>query len=193
MMGDMQTPEYLPRLIQPRVATLFDVFPVVVVTGSRQTGKSTLVRRPELFPDHQYLSLDDVLLRDQARNDPELFLDRADHLVIDEVQHAPDLLLAIKRRVDESRSRGRYVLTGSSNLLVQRDVSESLAGRAGYVPLWPFTLREQLGLGQAGIWSELLDNRPDDWPAQRIGSRVTRQHTWNGTYGSSPPSIASPI
>lgn len=163
-MGHMQSVKYLPRLVQPRVAALCDVFPVVVVTGARQTGKSTLVRRPELFPDHRYLTLDDVMVRDQARRDPELLLDRAERLVIDEVQHAPDLLLAIKRRVDENRSRGQYVLTGSSDLLLQRNVSESLAGRAGYVPLWPLTRREQLGQGTAGIWTELIETEPAQWP-----------------------------
>jgi predicted AAA+ superfamily ATPase len=164
IMGDMQTTDYLPRLVEPRVKALHDVFPVVVVTGARQTGKSTLVRRPELSVDHAYLTLDDVLLRDEARRDPDLFLDRGERLVIDEVQHAPDLLLAIKRRVDERRLRGRYLLTGSSNLLVQRDVSESLAGRAGYITLLPLTRREQLGLGSAGLWSGLLEEKPSDWP-----------------------------
>ena len=140
------------------------VFPVVIVTGARQTGKSTLVRRPEVSGQHAYLTLDDVLLRDEARRDPDLFLDRGERLIIDEVQHAPELLLAIKRRVDERRSRGRYLLTGSSNLLLQRDVSESLAGRAGYVTLLPLTRREQLGLGSAGLWSALLEEKPSDWP-----------------------------
>ena len=178
-MGDMQdVNEYLPRLVQPRVAALCEVFPVVVVTGARQTGKITLVRRPELFPDHMYLTLDDVLLRDQARRDPELFLDRADRLVIDEIQHAPDLLLAIKRRVDEQRNLGQFVLTGSSNLLVQRNVSESLAGRAAYVPLWPLTRREQLGLGTAGVWSGLLEHAPDDWPSILDAQKASSEH-WN--------------
>ena len=163
-MADMHNSTYLPRLVQHRIPQLSKVFPVVVVTGARQTGKSTLVRRPELFPDHDYRTLDDVMVRDQARRDPELFLDRAQRLVIDEVQHAPDLLLAIKRRVDEERWGGQYVLTGSSDLLVQRNVSESLAGRAGYVPLWPLTRREQLGKARAGMWSELLDTEPAHWP-----------------------------
>jgi hypothetical protein len=163
-MGDMQTKSYLPRLVQPRLEALLGVFPVVVVTGARQTGKSTLVRRPELLGDRPYLTLDDVILRDEARRDPELFLDRGDRLVIDEVQRAPDLLLAIKRRVDERRERGRYVLTGSANLLLQRDVSESLAGRAGYLALAALTRREQLGLGAAGVWTELLSLPTAEWP-----------------------------
>mgnify|MGYP001825022549 FL=1 len=160
----MQITDYLPRLIEPRVRAVRDVFPVVIVTGARQTGKSTLIRRPEVAQDHAYLTLDDLLLRDEARRDPELFLDRGERLIIDEVQHAPDLLLAIKRRVDERRVPGRYLLTGSSNLLVQRDVSESLAGRAGYVSLLPLTRREQLGLGSAGLWPELLNESPSGWP-----------------------------
>lgn len=116
---------YLPRLIEPRVRAVREVFPVVIVTGARQTGKSTLIRRPDVAGNHAYLTLDDLLLRDEARRDPELFLDRGERLIIDEVQHAPDLLLAIKQRVDERRVPGWYLLTGPSNLLVQRDVSES--------------------------------------------------------------------
>ena len=65
-----------------------EVFPVEVVTGARQTGKSTLVRRSKLVPDHQCLTLDGVLVRDQARRGPDLFLDREDHLVTDEIQLA---------------------------------------------------------------------------------------------------------
>ena len=76
ILGDMQIKDYLPRLIEPRVRAVRDVFPVVIVTGARQTGKSTLIRRPEVAGDHAYLTLDDLLLRDVARRDPELFLDR---------------------------------------------------------------------------------------------------------------------
>lgn len=154
----------LPRLLASRVGEMVDVFPVTVITGARQTGKSTLVRQGERLSAYTYLTLDDILTRDLARRDPELLLDRAERLVIDEVQHAPDLLLAIKRRVDERRVRGRYVLTGSSNLLLQQNVSESLAGRAGYGTLWPFTRREQLGFGAAGVWSELLSTPSVRWP-----------------------------
>jgi len=96
-MGDMQTHHLLPRHAEPALANMLHTFPVVVVTGARQTGKSTLVRE-RLPGDHTYLTLDDVLLRDEARRDPELFLDRGGRLIVDEVQRAPDLLLAIKRR-----------------------------------------------------------------------------------------------
>jgi len=164
MVGEMQTASYLPRLVHPRLDALMGILPVVVVTGARQTGKSTLVRRAEVSGGTPYLTLDDLVLRDEARRDPELFLDRGHRLVIDEVQRAPDVLLAVKRRVDEQREPGRYVLTGSANLLLQRDVSESLAGRAGYFALAPLTRREQLGMGAAGVWAELLATPPAAWP-----------------------------
>jgi len=160
----MQIMAYLSRLVEPRLEALLGVFPVVVVTGARQTGKSTLVRRPTVAGARPYLTLDDIILRDEARRDPELFLDRGESLVIDEVQRAPDLLLAVKRRVDEQRVLGRFVLTGSANLLLQRDVSESLAGRAGYITLAPLTRREQLGMGAAGLWGELLALPSSEWP-----------------------------
>ena len=161
----------LPRHAEPALARLLETFPVVVVTGARQTGKSTLVRE-RLPGERTYLTLDDVLLRDEARRDPELFLDRGGRLIVDEVQRAPDLLLAIKRRVDERRERGRYVLTGSADVLLQRDVAESLAGRAGYLRLSGLSRREQLGHGRVGLWSELLTTPPDAWPDLLAASTV---------------------
>ncbi len=142
-----------------------NVFPVVVVTGARQTGKSTLVRTLPELRDWPYLTLDDPELRDQARRDPESLLARAQELVLDEVQRAPDLLLAVKRAVDQDRPRrtGRFVLTGSANLLLMERISESLAGRAFYLKLWPLTRRERLALGTTGIWSELLRTPVQEW------------------------------
>jgi hypothetical protein len=203
----------LPRLIAPTIGALRDVFPVTVVTGARQTGKSTLARQPELFGDATYLTLDDILIRDLARRDPELLLDRAERLVIDEVQHAPDLLLAIKRRVDERRVRGRYLLTGSSNLLLQRNVSESLAGRAGYCTLWPVSgqrepgpscSRPTLRIGRrcwrtrrrprsrGSRWccvadTPLLRTSSREQTSEPGGSTVTRRRTWSAISVSSPP------
>jgi predicted AAA+ superfamily ATPase len=155
----------LPRAASLALDRALDTMPVVVVTGARQTGKSTLVRAAPALADRPYLSLDDPELRDQARRDPASIVARARELVLDEVQRAPDLLLAVKAAVDEDRPRqpGRYVLTGSANLLLMERVSESLAGRAVYIRLWPLTRRERLGLGRTGIWSELLDTSVGEW------------------------------
>lgn len=155
----------LPRAAATALTRALDVFPVVVVTGARQAGKSTLVRSTPELADRPYLTLDDPELRDQARGDPMSVLERARELVLDEVQRAPDLLLAVKRAVDEDRPRrpGRYVLTGSANLLLMERVSETLAGRAHYLKLWPMTRRERLGLGSTGLWSRLLETPASEW------------------------------
>ncbi len=157
-MGIAPRNPYLPRAAAAALERAAAVAPVVVLLGARQTGKTTLVRSLPLFADRPYLTLDDFDLRAQAAADPESVVARAPTLVLDEVQRAKDLLIAVKRAVDESPTRtpGRFVLTGSANLLMMERVSETLAGRAVYVTLWPFTRRERLGHGRAGLWGELL-------------------------------------
>ena len=139
------------------------MMPAVVVTGARQTGKSTLVR--ELTPGpRRYFSLDDLDVVDAARRDPEVLVGGSEPVTLDEVQREPHLLLAVKRAIDRQRRPGRFLLTGSANLLLMRQVSESLAGRASYLTLWPMTRREQRGLGRGGIWEELLEAPDEQWP-----------------------------
>lgn len=84
-------------------------------------------------------------------------------MALDEVQRVPDLLLAVKRAVDEDRRPGRFILTGSANLLLMKSVSESLAGRAAYLTLWPLSRREVLGQGRAGRWPELFEEPVSGW------------------------------
>lgn len=175
----------LPRLLTDSVTRAAGVMPVVVVTGARQTGKSTLVRR--LLPeDRPYYSLDDLDVRAQAERSPEELVERAERLVLDEVQRVPDLLLAVKRAVDEGRRAGRYILTGSANLLLMRRVSESLAGRAIYLTLWPLARREVLGLCRAGLWPELFDQPFEEWPdvlaAEDAGPGDWREESRRGGY-----------
>jgi uncharacterized protein len=155
----------LPRLAAAAVERALAAMPVVVLMGARQTGKSTLVRTEPLAADRPYVTLDEFDLLAQARTAPVDLVSRAPRMTIDEVQREPDLVLAIKRAVDEDRPgrAGRYVLTGSANLLLMKRVSETLAGRASYVTLWPLTRSEQLGLGGAGLWSELLATPVRDW------------------------------
>jgi predicted AAA+ superfamily ATPase len=156
-----------PRLISDVLTADLDTFPVVVLSGARQTGKSTLTREGAPFADRPYLTLDDLDVRQQAAEAPQDLLLRHPTLTLDEVQRAPDLLLAVKSLVDRDRPRrrGRFLLTGSANLALVRAVSDSLAGRAAYRTLHPLTRREQLGLGAAGRWSTLLAEPFDHWAA----------------------------
>ena len=153
----------LPRLLSRSLRDRMRVMPAVVVTGARQTGKSTLVQ--ELAPaGRRYFSLDDLDVLDAARRDPEALTGGDGPVTLDEVQREPGLLLAVKRAIDRRRRPGRFVLTGSANLLLMRRISESLAGRASYLTLWPMTRREQRGLGHCGGWERLLGARDRDWP-----------------------------
>ena len=144
------------------LANRLRVMPAVVVTGARQTGKSTLAQ--VLTPgSRRYYSLDDLDVLDLARRDPEVLLEGDQPVTLDEVQREPSLLHAVKRSIDRRRQPGKFLLTGSANLLLMHKVSESLAGRASYLTLWPMTRREQRSMGRAGIWEELLGAEEGDW------------------------------
>jgi predicted AAA+ superfamily ATPase len=134
---------------------------VVVLTGARQVGKSTLLRHAEPFRRWRYHTLDTFDVRERVAGDPRSLWAGVRQVVLDEVQKAPELLLAVKQAVDEDRSL-RFVLSGSANLLLMRQVSESLAGRAVYFVLEPMTLGEMedatspnlLARALAGKWPE---------------------------------------
>ena len=166
-------PPVLPRAAARVLDAGLGVMPVVVVLGARQTGKTTLARAHPGLADRPYLTLDDLAVRLQAEADPEALVSRAPTLVLDEVQRVSNLLIAIKRAVDGDRPRrpGRFVLTGSANLLMLKRIGESLAGRASYVTLWPLTLGELAGEGRAGCWSDLLASRAAKWPDVLAGTR----------------------
>lgn len=153
--------DILPRAVDTALRTHLQVMPAVVLTGARQTGKSTLVEG--LFPSRRYHTLDDLDVLDAARRDPDLLVGGDAPVTLDEVQRAPDLLLAVKRAIDIDRRPGRFLLTGSANLLLMQRVSESLAGRASYLALRPMTRREQGGEGRAGRWGELLEVPETEW------------------------------
>ena len=155
----------LPRIAADMIERSLRVSPVVVVMGARQTGKSTLVRGLPMLRDYPYLTLEDLDIREEARTASDVLVGRAPRMVIDEVQREADLVLAIKRVVDQGRPRvrGQFVLTGSANLLLMNRVSETLAGRATYVTLRPLTRRERLGQGRAGNWDLLFTTPVHDW------------------------------
>ena len=137
--------------------------PVTVLTGARQTGKSTLARMHPIGVDRSYFTLDDYGVLEQAQREPDALAARAVKITLDEIQRVPHVLLAIKRLVDEDRVAGRFLLTGSANLLLMKEVGETLAGRASYLTLWPMTRREQRGLARPGLWTELVDAPPTTW------------------------------
>jgi predicted AAA+ superfamily ATPase len=166
----------LPRLVTQSLAERLRVMPAVVVTGARQTGKSTLVQG--LGPrKRRYFSLDDLDVADAAQRDPELLVGGDQPVTLDEVQREPDLLRAVKRAIDRHRRPGQFLLTGSANLLLMRQVSESLAGRASYLTLWPMTRREQAGLGSCGVWEDLLDAPETEW-LDLLSARPDEPEDW---------------
>ena len=135
----------LARHLTPALRRAAAAYPVVTLTGPRQSGKTTLVRAE--FGDHLYVSLEAPDVRTRALEDPRSLLAQSDHMVIDEIQRAPDLLSYIQVLVDEDRRAGRFIVTGSHNLLLMKSVAQTLAGRTAVLTLHPLSLAELRGKG----------------------------------------------
>ncbi len=133
-----------PRHIESRIAEALADTPVVMIVGPRQAGKTTLVRQIA-GQDRRYFTLDDALTLLAAKEDPVGMIRGLDRAVIDEIQRAPELLLAIKKTVDEDRRPGRFLLTGSANLMALPTVADSLAGRMETLTLLPLSQGEMRG------------------------------------------------
>ena len=136
---------YKTREIAGIAGRALDSLPVVVITGMRQAGKSTLLEQDPHFKDRGYITLDDLAVLSTVRENPAAMLQSYDRVSIDEAQRYGDIFLAIKREVDKDRRPGRFLLSGSANLALLKGVSESLAGRALYLTLHPFSRRELHG------------------------------------------------
>jgi len=136
--------DWIKREIAPKVLNLAKEKPVVSIVGPRQSGKTTLCKM--LFPKKAMVSLEDIDEREFAREDPRGFLNRfPDGVVIDEVQRVPGLLSYIQTLVDNRNEKGLFILTGSDQLNLSGEISQSLAGRTGIVKLLPFSLDEAYG------------------------------------------------
>ena len=138
----MNTTLLYPRAIEPRIAEAMQDTPVILLAGPRQAGKTTLVRQIAERQGLRYLTLDDELTLLSAREDPVGMIRDLDQAVIDEIQRVPQLLLAIKKSVDEDRRPGRFLLTGSANLMALPTVADSLAGRMETLSLLPLSQSE---------------------------------------------------
>ena len=159
---------YIERSLEPVLRRAAREFPAVVMTGPRQSGKTTLLKHV-FGKTCRYVSLEPPDVSLAAANDPRGFLDmHAPPVIFDEVQYAPILLPYIKERIDAQRAKkGQYLLTGSQNLLLVERVTESLAGRAAMLKLMPLSRRETAGLPQA----------PLPWKSQKSSAEPSR---WTG-------------
>ena len=136
----------LQRKLTPALLQAASEYPVVTLTGPRQSGKTTLVR--QLFKSHHYCNLENPETRRLAIEDPKSFFElNPEPLIIDEVQNVPELLSWIQVRVDESKSKGRYILTGSHQFHLHEAITQSLAGRTALLKLLPLSIAELIAGG----------------------------------------------
>jgi len=147
---------YIARDIEKELLKISAQFPVTLLTGPRQTGKSTMLTR--IFPQSRYITFDDSSLRLSAKNDPAAFVENLNEqgsktpVIIDEIQYAPEILPFIKIQVDRKRKNGAFILTGSQVFNVMAGVTESLAGRTCLFEMMPFS------------FNELFSNKPEKLP-----------------------------
>lgn len=133
--------KYLERAIVNDIKEYMKYFPVLLISGARQVGKSTLALHLNI---DSYVTLDDINMYEMAKNDPKGFIESLDKpVVIDEVQRVPKLMITIKEFIDKDRVNGQFILTGSASLQGFKDISDSLAGRIGIVELYPLSLKEK--------------------------------------------------
>jgi predicted AAA+ superfamily ATPase len=174
-----------PRKFATVLLELADQYPALTVTGPRQSGKTTLCR--SVFPDYGYINLEPLDQRQFAREDPRgLLAEFPDGLIIDEIQHVPELLGYIQEAVDENSRPGRFVLTGSQHFGLSASVGQSLAGRTAVLQLLPLSLEEYADFGIplndlfevlfAGGYPRIHDRSiaPERWLADYVATYVER-------------------
>ncbi|MFH1429575.1 MAG: ATP-binding protein [Candidatus Margulisiibacteriota bacterium] len=166
--------KYKQRELENRILSLFEVFPIVAVTGPRQSGKSTMLQH---FMDKTwaYYSLDNRELLSRINNDPGLFVNSFErNIIIDEAQKSPALFHSIKEIIDKDFSY-KIILSGSANFILLKSITESLAGRVGLLELLPFSLSEYYGLKKQGIIKLIIDAEDVNYFKKKAGSLVSGQ------------------
>ncbi len=132
---------YINRSIIKDLVDYKKYFPVLLISGARQVGKSTLALHLNI---ENYITLDDINIYEMAKNDPKGFIENMEKpVIIDEAQRLPQLMITIKEYIDKDRINGQFILTGSASLQGFKDISDSLAGRIGIVELYPLSLKEK--------------------------------------------------
>jgi predicted AAA+ superfamily ATPase len=177
--------KYIPRWLEIRIQEVFKSHPVIVLTGPRQVGKSTLLEHAGFFKNWRYLTLDDPDMLEQAKEDPKGLLLEDKPTIIDEVQRCPELLLAVKYYVDKSNRHRKFILSGSGNISLRQAPRETLAGRAKYLHLTGFTYREIKGLSPQGAFDNI-------WNGKEIKAAASKPNmdTIHAIWRGSLPAVA---
>ncbi|MFH1289000.1 MAG: AAA family ATPase, partial [bacterium] len=171
--------KYIPRWLESRLAEALVSHPVVILTGPRQVGKSTLLKHAKFLESWRYITLDDPDALEQAKEDPKGLLWEDKPTIIDEVQRCPELLLTVKYLVDKSERQRKFILSGSGNISLRRAPRETLVGRAKYLHLTGFGFREMLGQPVQGAFDEI-------WAGREMGDSTIKltadivQAVWRG-------------
>ena len=168
----------IPRTLETKLRELAGYYPAVLVTGPRQSGKTTLCQMA--YPDRRYVSLEALDIRDFARSDPRGFLaEYADGAIIDEIQHVPELFNYLQSDIDTRPDPGRFILTGSQHFGLSQSIAQSLAGRCGILVLLPPSLEELRSFSTAPA-----DLFPLLWQGAypRIYDRDIPAHQWLADY-----------
>jgi len=186
--------KYRTRTIEKSLNNLIGKFPVIMITGPRQVGKTTVLNHlvVSLKEKVNYVTLDNILIRKQAIEDPELFLRTYEQpLIIDEFQYAPELLNYIKIKVDEARKNAMfgdgkevetmYFLTGSQVFQTMANVSESLAGRMGILDLYGFSTRELEGVEETIFIPDISILKQKE-KVKKLSTKKLFERILNGSY-----------